>query len=122
VLWREGLPAYPPPAFMWEDRNYLLKMTGDLDFLAEAETLIDALSVPKDKVGGVGVRVGLGVVVRGQPGYMRHGVETCPLSDYNRLLGGAVLQLVGNPLMLSESLNGLEAHLDEQTSHDSNTR
>lgn len=50
VLWREGLPAYPPPPFMWEDKNYLLKMTSDLDFLAEAQTLIEALGVPREKV------------------------------------------------------------------------
>lgn len=50
VLWREGLPVYPPPAFIWEGRNYLLKMHADLDFLADAQPLVTALRVAAEKV------------------------------------------------------------------------
>lgn len=41
---------YPPPAFIWEGRNYLLKMHADLDFLADAQPLVTALRVASEKV------------------------------------------------------------------------
>jgi hypothetical protein len=42
--------VYPPPAFIWEGRNYLLKMHADLDFLADAQPLVTALRVASEKV------------------------------------------------------------------------
>jgi hypothetical protein len=53
VLWREGLPVYPPPAFVWEGGNYLLKMYSDMDFLADAQPLVVALNVAPEKVGTI---------------------------------------------------------------------
>jgi len=62
LSWRDGFLVPPngrpgtsgnrglPPAFMYQGENYLLKMTYDLDFLAEVDTLVDALKVPQDKM------------------------------------------------------------------------
>ncbi|CAM9424028.1 unnamed protein product, partial [Sphacelaria rigidula] len=52
AVWREGIAAtsshrhqHTPTAFLWHGKNYLLKVTNDLNFLAGVEPLVGALKV-----------------------------------------------------------------------------
>ena len=40
VRWREGATTAPPPVFMWQKQNYLLKMVSDLNYLSRVEPLL----------------------------------------------------------------------------------
>lgn len=55
LVWRESTIDYQPhnpKAFTWEGQNYTLKLTHDLDFLADQSMLVESLQLSEDKMIG----------------------------------------------------------------------
>ena len=53
IAWRQSAADFDPlnpRIFYWEQRNYTLKVTKDMDFLADQPTLVEALAIPLDKI------------------------------------------------------------------------
>lgn len=53
IVWRESAINYDPlnpRIFYWEQRNYTLKITKDLNFLAEQPLFVNALGIPLEKI------------------------------------------------------------------------
>ena len=51
--WRQSASDYEPhnlKTFLWEGRNYALKVTTDLDFLSDQPTLVAVLHFPSEKM------------------------------------------------------------------------
>ena len=53
ISWRQSAADFDPlnpRIFYWEQRNYTLKVTKDMDFLADQPSLVEALAIPLDKI------------------------------------------------------------------------
>ena len=53
IAWRQSAADFDPVnprIFYWEQRNYTLKVTKDMDFLASQPSLVEALAIPLDKI------------------------------------------------------------------------
>ena len=53
IVWRESAINHDPlnpRIFYWEQRNYTLKITKDMDFLADQPLFVDALGIPLEKI------------------------------------------------------------------------
>ena len=48
ALWRRAFSNAAPQPYFWRRTNYMLKMTGDLDFVADVDLLVRALGVDRD--------------------------------------------------------------------------
>ena len=48
--WRSKHAMLPPPPFVWQSTNYLLKMCGDLDYLSMVPPLVETLGVAAEQM------------------------------------------------------------------------